>query len=366
MLKKGWCVDKMGCLELRSIGKALGGKPILEDMSFRVNHGEFYTILGPSGCGKTTTLRIIAGILEQDTGTVLLDGKDISGLPPYKRDITMVFQNYALFPHMSIFNNVGFGLKMQRMHRGEIRQKVREGLAQVNLSGYENKYPRQLSGGQQQRVALARSIIVMPAVLAFDEPLSNLDAKLRAQMRIELRRIHIESGITSIYGTHDQAEALSRSERSWIMNEGKIQQVATPREVYNNPQSGFVASFIGEANRLAGTVTDVTSSDSAIKVKVGNEILLCKLKDGFKEGDRVSVFVRPEDMLISPKVLATDNVFQGKVVHRSYTGSQVQYVFSRGDWLLTASTRGRGAAFNTGQDIYIGWDKEYSNLIRVE
>jgi len=149
MLKKGWCVDKMGCLELRSIGKALGGKPILEDMSFRVNHGEFYTILGPSGCGKTTTLRIIAGILEQDTGTVLLDGKDISGLPPYKRDITMVFQNYALFPHMSIFNNVGFGLKMQRMKRGEIRQKVREGLAQVNLSGYENKYPRQLSGGQQ-------------------------------------------------------------------------------------------------------------------------------------------------------------------------------------------------------------------------
>lgn len=224
-------------LELKKVTKSFGDKIAIKDISFNVNNGEFFTLLGPSGCGKSTILRIIAGILKQDSGEILLDGKDTSDVPPYKRDFAMVFQSYALFPHMTVFDNIAFGLKVRKENKEEIKNKVRKVLELISLQGCENKYPRELSGGEQQRIALARCIVLMPSVLLFDEPLSNLDAKLRESMRIELKTIQKEVGITSVYVTHDQAEALSMSDRICAMSKGKIEQIGVPKEIYKKPNN---------------------------------------------------------------------------------------------------------------------------------
>jgi len=241
-------------VKLRGVKKRFGGYEALKGISLEIADGELFFLLGPSGCGKTTTLRIIAGLYEPDEGEVYFGGRLMNGVPPYRRNIGMVFQNYALWPHMKVFDNVAYGLKARGLPRSEIKEKVRWALELVGLRGMEEKYPNQLSGGQQQRVALARALVVEPEVLLLDEPLSNLDAKLRARMRSELKVLQKRLGITTVYVTHDQAEALSMADRIAVMNIGVVEQVGAPREVYRRPATRFVADFIGEINFLEGDV----------------------------------------------------------------------------------------------------------------
>ncbi|MDN5963595.1 MAG: ABC transporter ATP-binding protein, partial [Actinomyces sp.] len=257
----------MGRLELVGLTKRFGegaeAVTAVDAIDLVIEPGEFITLLGPSGCGKTTTLRMIAGFEDATSGRVLLDGEDMVVVPPNKRPMSMVFQSYALFPHMSVRDNVSYGLKLQRMPRAELEEAVDVALASMNLTSMADRAPAQLSGGQQQRVALARAMVVRPKVLLFDEPLSNLDAKLRVKMRTEIRRMQRRLGITSVYVTHDQSEAMAMSDRIVVMNSGRIEQVATPSEIYRHPASVFVADFVGRANFLDAKVVDRLSSGRA-------------------------------------------------------------------------------------------------------
>ena len=290
-----------GRLELRDVVKIFAnrGKDVVavDHVALDIAPGEFITFLGPSGCGKTTTLRMIAGFEDATSGRVVLDGEDMVVLPPNKRPMSMVFQSYALFPHLSVRDNVSYGLKLRRLGADEIRDRVDVVLASMNLTALADRSPNELSGGQQQRVALARAMVVRPKVLLFDEPLSNLDAKLRVRMRLEIRRLQQRMGITSIYVTHDQAEAMTMSDRIVVMNAGRIEQVATPEEIYRHPASVFVADFIGRANFLETTAG--TISNGAARVDVLGQDLVVPVHPDVSEGDEVCVVVRPESVRLS-------------------------------------------------------------------
>jgi putative spermidine/putrescine transport system ATP-binding protein len=249
----------MSFLELDRVAKQFGLQTVVDDFSLRVGKGEFVSFLGPSGCGKTTTLQMIAGFLDPSRGAIRLEGRDLTAVQPAKRGLGIVFQSYALFPHMTAAENVAFGLEMRRVSRAECRERVRAALAMVGLAGYEERYPRRMSGGQQQRVALARALVIRPSVLLLDEPLSNLDAKLREDMQIELRQIQRNLGTTTILVTHDQNEAMSLSDRIVVMNQGRIEQIGTPQETYERPASAFVSQFLGKTNDLAATI-DLTAT----------------------------------------------------------------------------------------------------------
>lgn len=278
-------------LSLKNVSKTLGGKTILDDISLDIRKGEFVTLLGPSGCGKTTTLRILAGFLSPDSGSVMLEGKDIASLPPYKRPFNTVFQRYALFPHLDVYDNIAFGLKLQKTPVDEIDKKVRKVLKMVSMTDYEDRDVESLSGGQQQRVAIARALVNQPQILLLDEPLAALDLKMRKDMQIELKEMHRKLGITFIYVTHDQEEALTLSDTIVVMNEGKIQQIGTPTDIYNEPQNSFVADFIGESNILNGRMI------CDRKVEFAGHEFDC-VDDGFGENVDVDVVVRPEDIYI--------------------------------------------------------------------
>ena len=280
----------MVSVELRNVEKCWEGFHLMIE-ELRVRDGEFMTLLGPSGCGKTTTLRIIAGLEKPDSGRVFFGDRDVTELKPYERNIGIVFQDYALFPHMTVFKNVAFGLEMRKLPREEIERRVREALELVGLSGLENRYPEQLSGGQQQRVALARALVIEPEVLLLDEPLSNLDAKIRERLRGEIRRIQRELGITAIYVTHDQEEAMAISDRIAVMNVGRIEQVGKPLELYYHPKTEFVATFIGTGNIVELEAENGVARLGSLEFKVGVE-------------GRVRVFFRPESVLIKPGNLA--------------------------------------------------------------
>jgi putative spermidine/putrescine transport system ATP-binding protein len=244
----------MSFLELDCVAKQFGPQTVVDDFSLTVGKGEFVSFLGPSGCGKTTTLQMIAGFLDPSRGAIRLEGRDLTAVQPAKRGLGIVFQSYALFPHMTAAENVAFGLEMRRVPRSECRERVRATLAMVGLAGYEDRYPRRMSGGQQQRVALARALVIQPSVLLLDEPLSNLDAKLREGMQIELRQIQRNLGTTTILVTHDQNEAMSLSDRIVVMNQGRIEQIGTPQETYERPASAFVSQFLGKTNDFAATI----------------------------------------------------------------------------------------------------------------
>lgn len=278
-------------LSLKNVSKTLGDKTILDDISLDIRKGEFVTLLGPSGCGKTTTLRILAGFLSPDSGSVMLEGKDIASLPPYKRPFNTVFQRYALFPHLDVYDNIAFGLKLQKTPVDEIDKKVRKVLKMVSMTDYEDRDVESLSGGQQQRVAIARALVNQPQILLLDEPLAALDLKMRKDMQIELKEMHRKLGITFIYVTHDQEEALTLSDTIVVMNEGKIQQIGTPTDIYNEPQNSFVADFIGESNILNGRMI------CDRKVEFAGHEFDC-VDDGFGENVAVDVVVRPEDIYI--------------------------------------------------------------------
>ena len=316
-------------IELRHISKVYSdnGFKAVDDFNLEVKRGEFVTFLGPSGCGKTTTLRMIAGFEMPTSGEILLNGEDISQLPANKRPINTVFQRYALFPHMNIYDNIAFGLKLKKLPKEEIRKKVKRVLDIVDLEGFENRKISTLSGGQQQRIAIARALVNEPEILMLDEPLGALDLKMRQEMQLELKHMHDELGITFIYVTHDQEEALTMSDKIVVLSEGKIQQIGTPEDIYNEPQNAFVADFIGESNIFKGIMT------GHMKVRFcGGEFIGM---DDVPEGTLVDVVVRPEDVIITKP---EDGIIEGEVVSVIFKGMHYEVTVESGKYEMVIRT----------------------------
>jgi ABC-type Fe3+/spermidine/putrescine transport system ATPase subunit len=314
----------MAWLELRSVAKRFGVVTAIERIDLEVGHGEFLTLLGASGCGKSTTLRIIAGLERPDEGEVILTGRPIQDMPVHRREIAMVFQSYALFPHMTVAQNVAFGLETRGVATVEIGRRVREALKTVELSGLDERYPRQLSGGQQQRVALARALVTEPKVLLLDEPLSNLDAKLRDRLRVELRALQQKLQVTTIYVTHDQGEAMSLSDRIAFMAGGRIVEIGTPEEIYRRPRARSTAEFLGIANMLDGKVVAAGQGILSIESNLGR----LDLEDAaaLSVGDDVVVCLRPEDIRLVVPEAGAPNGLPGTIRHSAYLGSITDYI----------------------------------------
>ena len=313
-------------VSLDHVTKAFGAVKALQDVSVAIGEGELFLMVGPSGCGKTTALRVIAGFYRPDTGSVRFDEKEVNDLPPYKRNAGMVFQNYALWPHMSVYENVAFGLKMRKVNPKDRVDRVKRVLDIVRMREFAERFPNQLSGGQQQRIALARALVIEPSVLLLDEPLSNLDAKLRVEMRSEIRRIQKELGITTIYVTHDQTEALAIADRIAVMNMGSISQVGTPREVYEYPTNTFVASFMGEPNMIAGRIDMIIKKDGLARVRIDETLelegRLPREFSSYSVGDKVGCFIRQESILGNDQ---SKQSFSVKVLEASYQGQTEHY-----------------------------------------
>jgi ABC-type Fe3+/spermidine/putrescine transport system ATPase subunit len=305
---------------LRDVTKRFATANAVDGATLDVAAGELFTLLGPSGCGKTTLLRLVAGFYRPDGGEIRFDDRRVDGLPPYRRNIGMVFQNYALWPHMTVRANITYGLRLRKLPADEIARRLADGVRQVNLTGLEDRYPGQLSGGQQQRVALARALVLNPDILLLDEPLSNLDAKIRVQVRGEIRRLQQALGITTIYVTHDQEEALSLSDRVAVMRDGRIQQVATPRELYERPVNRFVADFVGTNNFIPGVCAERGAGGILVETALG--VIYGRAEDGIAAGTRCVLAVRPENVTLGS---AGDNVFEGRVAFASYLGSTLRY-----------------------------------------
>lgn len=310
-------------LELRNIGKTYGATHALGPVDIEVQQGELLTLLGPSGCGKTTTLHIIAGLTAPSQGTVVMKGADITALPPPKRDMGLVFQNYALFPHKTVGENVAFGLRMRRVPRPEINKSVTDILDLVGLPGVEDRFPRQLSGGQRQRVALARAVVVQPTMLLLDEPLSNLDAVLRKRMRLEVRDIQQKLGISTVFVTHDQDEAFEMSDRIILMNGGHIEQFGTPEDLYDRPESRFAAEFIGETNLLAGKVAAIAANDISVEINGGARFTTLPPPHDHSVGDPLHLMVRPERVEVLPVGEAAPNALTATIEKRVFSGDVI-------------------------------------------
>ncbi|MBR0541760.1 MAG: ABC transporter ATP-binding protein [Clostridia bacterium] len=303
-------------IDLQNISVSFGDTKILNNINLQIHDGEFVTLLGPSGCGKTTTLRIIAGFLQQDEGDVIFEGKNINGVPAYKRQVNTIFQRYALFPHLNVYENIAFGLRLKKMKEANIQAKVKEMLELVNLKGFGSRNIDSLSGGQQQRVAIARALAVNPRVVLLDEPLGALDLKLRKDMQVELKNIQQKLGITFIYVTHDQEEALSMSDTVVVMNNGEIQHIGTPLDVYNEPKNAFVADFIGESNILDGVMRE------DFFVEFSGMRFQCVDK-GFKKDEPVDVVIRPEDIDVYP---AGKGMLDGEVTSVTFKGVHYEII----------------------------------------
>ncbi len=319
-------MKKNNIVELKNISVSFDGEQVLSDLNLSIKDKEFITFLGPSGCGKTTTLRIIAGFVEPDNGEILFDDKKINGVPAYKRQVNTIFQRYALFPHLNVYENIAFGLRVKKMKEAEIDKKVHEMLELVNLTGLEKRRVDTMSGGQQQRVAIARAIANNPKVLLLDEPLAALDLKLRKDMQTELKKIQEQLGITFIFVTHDQEEALSMSDRVVVMDNGKIQQVGTPQDIYNEPENAFVADFIGESNILDGVmIDDYLAEFSGKKFEC--------LDKGFAKNESVDIVVRPEDVDIVP---LEKGMLEGIVTSITFLGVHYEIIVDIGGfkWMI--------------------------------
>ena len=352
-------------LKLENIVKAFpdrSGRGVVravDDVSLDIYQGEFLTLLGPSGCGKTTTLRLIAGFELPNAGRLLLDGEDISSQPPNKRDMALVFQNYALFPHMSVYDNVAYGLQTRSNSRADIQKRVNTALTTMGLEGLGNRRPNQLSGGQQQRVALARSLVMEPAILLFDEPLSNLDAKLRVQMRGEIHRLQRRLGITSVYVTHDQVEAMALSDRIVVMNNGKIEQIGTPEEIYRYPTSRFVADFIGRANFLPVKIE--SSSGKQVHVSLLGKSLELTAPDALTSRKDAVAMLRPEALSLRKDPALP----QALVEQAMYLGTEIEYVVNfNGELLTIANNDPRSPGmFAEGQTVGVDFIPEAVHLL---
>ena len=329
-------------IELKNISVAFDGQQIIENMNLYIRDKEFITFLGPSGCGKTTTLRIIAGFQEPDSGEVIFDGKVINGVPPHKRQLNTIFQRYALFPHLNVFENIAFGLRLKKTPEKEIKEAVTEMLALVNLKGFEKRNISSLSGGQQQRVAIARALVVKPRVLLLDEPLGALDLKLRKDMQVELKNIQKRLGITFIYVTHDQEEALSMSDTIVVMDSGVIQQIGTPTDIYNEPKNAFVADFIGESNIIEGVMR------ADFWVEMAGHRFKC-LDKGFGVDEQVDVVVRPEDVDVVP---VADAMISGVVTSTTFKGDYYEIIVEiKGFKWMIESTNNQEVGSTIGLNI---------------
>ena len=335
----------------------------VDHVSLQIYDGEFFSMLGPSGCGKTTTLRMMAGFERPSSGQIYIKGRLMHHTPPYARPVNMVFQNYALFPHMTIFQNVAFGLEMERVSRAEIKQRAEEALELVRLPGMGARKPSQLSGGQQQRIALARALVKRPAVLLLDEPLGALDLKLRKEMQLELKLLQMQVGITFVYVTHDQEEALAMSDRIAVMNQGQALQIGSPAEIYERPNCRFVADFIGETNFLQGTLVQLDGQQASVQVDGGGMQVIGLPQGDLKVGQEVSVSVRPEKMrLVAEKPQLNVNCFPGLVQNVVYIGSDTRVVVRLSPSLTLSvweqnriSTLDPEAYFARGQPVWVVW-----------
>jgi len=343
-----------GTVALTGLVKRYGATLALDGVSLAVAPGEFFTLLGPSGCGKTTTLRSVAGFVTPDAGEVAIDGAVVTRVPPHRRQVGMVFQHYALFPHRTVAQNVGFGLRMQRVAKEEIGRRVAEALALVQLPGYGARYPSQLSGGEQQRVALARALVTRPAVLLLDEPLGALDKKLRDHMKIELKRLQREVGITTIYVTHDQEEALTMSDRIAVMHRGQVEQVAPPRGLYETPATAFVAGFIGNINLLAGRAAGENA------VECGSARLAAT--GAAPPGAAVALALRPERVRLDPGGVL-DTVLAMTVAHVVYQGETVRYLLRSDAGLELQAVELGEVRFAAGARVRAGWAAADARMI---
>ena len=324
-------VSTTAIVSIRGLTRTFGEVKAVTGVDLDIFEGEFITLLGPSGSGKTTVLRMIAGFEKPDSGTILLGGKDVSQLPPYDRDVNTVFQDYALFPHMDVISNIEYGLRVKGVDKAERRARAMEALKQVRLEGYENRKPAQLSGGQRQRVALARALVNRPSVLLLDEPLGALDLKLREQMQIELKELQREVGITFIFVTHDQEEALTMSDRIAVFNHGNIEQLGTPREIYENPKSAFVSEFVGQTN----------------KIRI--------------EGQQLNI--RPEFVTVSGAKSAGDRAYKGVLRDAIFVGATTRYLVDTELGAVVISTKPEGA-LKVGDSVVVSWDKNKEFLVR--
>ncbi len=358
-------------VSLQGISKSFNDQTILKRLDLDIKNGEFLTLLGPSGCGKTTLLRMISGFEEPDSGTIYIDGKDAKGLPPHERHVHTVFQSYALFPHMSVFDNVAFGLRCKKVPEAEIKTRVHEALRMVKLEEFSDRKPAQLSGGQQQRVAIARAVVNRPLVLLLDEPLSSLDYRLRKTMQLELRQLQRKLGITFIFVTHDQEEALSMSDRVVVMSEGVITQVGTPRQVYEEPASLSVAKFIGEVNIFETVVESV--DDGKLTVTLEGMQRTCVNRKGFAKDDKVLVLVRPEDIRIydNNEVQDTSNMYRGTVEEVIYKGTTVDLMVRFESGTLLAATEffdedDDSLVYTIGEKVWMHWVNGWEVILPYE
>lgn len=358
-------------VELRGVYKSINGHEILQDIRLEVRHGEFLTLLGPSGCGKTTLLRLISGFEEPSSGTIYINNKDVSGLPPHRRHVHTVFQSYALFPHMTVFENVAFGLRCQRLAKTEIQTRVTEALKMVKLEAYASRKPDQLSGGQQQRVAIARAVVNRPLVLLLDEPLSSLDYRLRKMMQLELKQLQRKLGITFIFVTHDQEEALSMADRVVIMNEGRLEQVGTPRQVYEGPQNLTVAKFIGEGNIFDSEILAIDGK--YITVDIQGRKRIAKSHRPFSSGQKVHVLVRPEDMRVwgQSEIEDSSELFPGVIEEVTYKGTTVDLMVRLACNKLIAATKffdedNDRLEYTIGQPVWVTWPSGWEVILPHE
>jgi spermidine/putrescine transport system ATP-binding protein len=362
--------DGKPVISVEHVCKRYGNFVAVEDVSFEIRRGEFFSMLGPSGCGKTTMLRMIAGFEDVTSGSLKLDGVDVVGVPPYRRAVNTVFQNYALFPHLSVFDNIAFGPRIRQIDRGQLERRVREMLDVVRLGDFASRMPSQLSGGQRQRVALARALVNNPSALLLDEPLSALDAELRRQMQIELKRIQRDVGITFVFVTHDQEEALTMSDRIAVMSKGRLEQVGTPEEIYDEPSSAFVARFIGSANLIPVVVERAADGRATLRLPGGRLGEAATGGRSFAAGAPAVLMIRPERLEVGPSepppgrlglpVTCTDLVFQGALVRcalRDEAGGElIDY--------LEASRQQPGV--RPGASLWVSWERDAARLLHPD
>jgi spermidine/putrescine ABC transporter ATP-binding subunit len=347
-------------VELKNVTKRFGDTVAVDNVSFQVGKGEFFSLLGPSGCGKTTTLRMISGFEKPTEGEVYIGGELMTDVPPFKRPTNLVFQHLALFPHLNVYDNISFGLKIKKVPKGEIQKKVEEMLKLVRLSDYEKRRIKQLSGGEQQRIAIVRALVNEPTVLLLDEPLGPLDLKLREEMVVELKRIQREVGTTFIYVTHDQGEALTMSDRIAVMKNGRALQIGTPMEIYENPKFGFVADFIGRSNLFEGSYADgVVEVDDLGRITVEPETQVSDKRS-------VLICVKPEKISIERKLKGLDNIFDGEVKETYYQGQVTTYrVLLENESLITVVALSSGVKdiFRFGEKVKVGWNREDAKIV---
>lgn len=348
--------EKKAIVEIKNVNKKYGDNHVVHDLDLEIYEGEFLTMLGPSGCGKTTLLRMIGGFEETSGGQILIEGENVEEKEPFERNVNTVFQSYALFPHLTIYNNIAYGLKMKKVPKAEIKTRVQAMLELVQLNGYDKRFPNQLSGGQKQRVAIARALINNPKVLLLDEPLGALDLKLRKEMQLELKNLQKKLGITFVYVTHDQEEALTMSDRIAIMNQGYLDQLDTPEGIYEKPKTKFVADFIGESNIFEATVKSVTKDTLSLNLEVGEAIGKTDSNMDFEKAEMVYACVRPEKLKFSMKPVEGFSI-QGVVREQIYVGNIIKsnIVIGNGQ-LLKLSRMDMDEIPKVGAVIYIYWD----------